>query len=81
MRTHTIPAPAPQEGALSPSQRNECLSLCKVAVANGVLIASLSLRPPATGSHAKLSFDTHPQYAVVSMVAPPAPPKDPTPKE
>jgi hypothetical protein len=60
------------EGAPSAAQRAEAMALAKVAIANGVLIASLSLKPPPDGSRARLSFDTHAHFVVATMETPAA---------
>jgi hypothetical protein len=64
------PKGADAAGFFSPAQRAEALGLVKVAVANGVLIATLNLRPPPEGACASFSFAAHAGY-VVATLAPP----------
>ena len=59
---------------LTAGQRADALALAKVAVANGVLIASLGIRPPPPGSAAHFSYAVHAHFAVVSF--PPAAKKE-----
>jgi len=66
-----IKADAREDGTgLTPLQKAEAVAYAKVAVANGVLIASLTLKPPVEGSVAKLGFSMHPHFVVVSLAAP-----------
>ena len=53
------------EAALDIAQRADAVTLKKVAVANAVFIAALTLRPPAAGTRAKCTFATHPHFVVV----------------
>ena len=55
---------------LSTNQRNEAMALAKVAVANSVLIATLSMKPPAPGVVAQFSFSVHPHFVAVSFKTP-----------
>ena len=55
---------------LSTNQRNEAMALAKVAVANSVLIATLSMKPPAPGVVAQFSFSVHPHFVAISFVTP-----------
>jgi len=57
-----------KDGELTAAQRTEARALAKVAVANGVFIATLGIRPAAAGSTLKCSFETHGHFAVVSIV-------------
>ncbi|KOO28251.1 n-alpha-acetyltransferase auxiliary subunit-like protein [Chrysochromulina tobinii] len=58
---------------LSAVQKAEAMAYAKVAVANGVLIASLSLKPPAAGSVVKFGYAAHPHFVQLSLAPPPAP--------
>ena len=68
-----IKAEARTDGTgLTPFQKSEAMAYAKVAVANNVLIASLTLRPPAAGSLTKFAFDKHPHYCTLSLEPPKA---------
>ena len=58
---------------LSAVQKAEAMAYAKVAVANGVLIASLSLKPPAAGSVVKFGYAAHPHFVQLSLAPPPVP--------
>ena len=62
--------PLKTDGLLTDVQKADATAMVKVAIANAVLIASLSLRPPPEGSRALLGFGTHPHFVTVTLKPP-----------